>query len=74
MFGLTSTYGDIYEGHIIRMNKEKLVLLLASAHHSHIQFSSPVNLKTIPDESVNALKRDDFHFCHFRNLLSKKEF
>lgn len=58
MFGLTSTYGDVYEGHIIRMNKEKLVLLLASAHHSHIQLSSPVNLKSIPAEPVDILKKN----------------
>ena len=58
MFGLTSAYGDIYEGHIIRMNKEKLVLLLASANHSHIQLSSPVNLKNIPEEPVDIPKRN----------------
>ena len=53
MFGLTSVFGDIYEGHIIRINKNKLVLLLASAHHSHIKLSRAENLANIPDEPVH---------------------
>jgi hypothetical protein len=52
MFELTSEFGDIYEGHIIRINKEKLVLLLASTYHSHIKFSQCENLENIPDEPV----------------------
>ena len=39
MFDLTSEFGDIYEGHVIRINNEKLVLLLASAHHSNIKLT-----------------------------------
>lgn len=58
MFGLTSAFGDIYEGHIIRINGDKLVLLLASAHHSHIQFSLPSNLPDIPDEPVNNFREN----------------
>lgn len=53
MFELTSEFGDIYEGHIIRINQEKLVLLLTSTYHSHIKLSQPKNLKNIPDEPVN---------------------
>ncbi|CAF1222036.1 unnamed protein product [Adineta ricciae] len=39
MFDLTSAFGDLYEGHIIRINNDKLILLLASAHHSHVKFA-----------------------------------
>ncbi len=52
MFELTSEFGDIYEGHIIRINKEKLVLLLASTYHSRIKFSQSKNLKNIIDQPV----------------------
>lgn len=52
MFELTSEFGDIYQGHIIRINQEKLVLLLSSTFHSYIQLSQPSNLENITDESV----------------------
>ncbi|CAF0769866.1 unnamed protein product [Adineta steineri] len=39
MFELTSEFGDIYNGHIIRINKDKLVLLLASTHYSDMKIT-----------------------------------
>ncbi len=54
MFELTSEFGEIYEGHIIRINKEKLVLLLASTHHSDIKLAQseddPANLDAKIDQ------------------------
>lgn len=43
MFELTSTFGDIYEGHIVRINNDKLVLLLASTYHSNVKLSQITN-------------------------------
>jgi hypothetical protein len=42
MFGLTSSFGSLYEGHIIRLKTDtndqtRFVLLLASTHHVHVQ-------------------------------------
>ncbi|UJR22823.1 hypothetical protein I4U23_025853 [Adineta vaga] len=54
MFELTSTFGDIYEGHIIKINKDKIVLLLASTYHSNIKLSQvandPTNIDTKTDQ------------------------
>jgi hypothetical protein len=52
MFELTSDFGEIYEGHIIRINKQKLVLLLASADHSDIELARPTNLNYINESPV----------------------
>ena len=52
MFELTSEFGEIYEGHIIRINQEKLVLLLASTNHSYIKLSQIDNLENPLDEPV----------------------
>ncbi len=76
MFELTSEFGDIYEGHIIRINNDKLVLLLASTYHSHIQFSHSKNLENIIDEPVDNHIENHFlsriRFFSFRNPSSNK--
>ncbi|CAF4265277.1 unnamed protein product, partial [Rotaria sp. Silwood2] len=53
MFELTSEFGDIYEGHIIRINNEKLVLLLASTYHSDIKLTQSDDFKNIINDSTN---------------------
>ncbi|CAF3669561.1 unnamed protein product [Rotaria sp. Silwood1] len=53
MFELTSEFGDIYEGHIIRINKKKLVLLLASTYHSNIKLVQSHDFKNIINDSTN---------------------
>ena len=49
MFDLTSAFGDLYEGHIIRINNDKLILLLASAHYSHVKFAQ---MNTDPTDNM----------------------
>ncbi len=53
MFELTSDFGEIYEGHIIRINKQKLVLLLASADYSDIKLAQPNEIKTMNENPVS---------------------
>ncbi|CAF0888177.1 unnamed protein product [Adineta ricciae] len=55
MFDLTSTFGDLYEGHVIRINNDKLILLLASVHHSHVKFAQ-VDTDP-PDNTVHTSQR-----------------
>lgn len=64
MFELTSEFGDIYEGHIVRLNKEKLVLLLASTYHTYAKLVHREVLKTIinnPNTKINTVN----HFQKF---------
>ena len=66
MFDLTSEFGDIYEGHIVRMNNERLVLLLASAHHSSIKLTRFADLnETTPDPAHIDARTDpvSIHLC-----------
>ncbi|CAF4638904.1 unnamed protein product [Rotaria magnacalcarata] len=52
MFDLTSEFGDLYEGHIIRINKEKLVLLLASTYYSDVKLAQSEDLEQIINNSI----------------------
>lgn len=52
MFDLTSDFGDIYEGHILRINHDKLTLLLSSTDHSYIKLSSAKHIEHLVDKPV----------------------
>ena len=70
MFDLTSEFGDIYEGHIIRINKEKLVLLLASAYHSNIQLNQSEDLRNDLDDDLAHLDSQlDPVYIHFLKII-----
>jgi hypothetical protein len=71
MFDLTSDFGDIYEGHIIRIkheenNEEKLVLLLASASHSNVKLTPLKDLENISADPANLDARLDPVYHMFR--------
>lgn len=53
MFELTTAFGDIYEGHIVRINQSKLVLLLSSTYHSDVKLARFKNCKEIMNNSIN---------------------
>ena len=72
MFELTSDFGDIYEGHIIRIkneenNQEKLVLLLASARHSDVKLTPLKDLENIIADPANLDATSDPVYVYFES-------
>lgn len=67
MFELTSDFGDIYEGHILRINSDKLIMLLSSTDHSYIKLSSSNHIPNMIDKPVGVF--EEFILEHVRKYL-----